>query len=179
MLAGFVGNQNSTCSFWTSLSPVGSYTPWPCASQCAPSAGAGNAMRELHHPQELSSLSVFQLYEGTLMAGGGRAWWPNHCNRVCFPPLEELQAEMNGFIPQRNAGKELERSCVFYNTNSQRFRKKGKRSAQVPDPGDCRQHCLSCGAQEIPQTAQETSLASTRELSSASPPLSLIFHLPV
>lgn len=52
-----------------------------------------------------------------------------------FAPLEK----MNGFSLQRDAGKGLERSCIFYNTISQHFRKRGQTSSQISDPGGCRQ----------------------------------------
>lgn len=42
---------------------------------------------------------------------------------------------MNGFSLQRDAGKGLERSCIFYNTNSQCFGKKGQTRSHISDPG--------------------------------------------
>lgn len=78
------------------------------------------------------------------MAEGGRAWWPNHCSCINFSPLEKLQAEINGFSLQRDAGKGLERSCTFYNTNLQCFREKGQKSSQVPNPGAAGSNVCPC-----------------------------------
>lgn len=71
------------------------------------------------------------------------------------PLLGTLQAEMNSFSPQRNPGTGVEKGCIFYTTNSQCFRTKGKRVLMSLTPGTAGSTVCPAAHEKSPKQPRE------------------------